>query len=227
SYFSNFIEGTVFMLEEARQIVETQQPLPARHGDSYDVLGTYRLVADRKEMQVKFDSPGEMLDLLQRRHQMLLSARLEKQPGQFKMQNNRAGETYFVDFQLVRGTLIKSFDFYRALQHPFARCAYLMFVISEVHPFLDGNGRLARVMMNAELVREGQAKILIPTVFREDYLLALRRLSRQLDPDPYVRMLERAHGFSEMVSGEDWKEMEAFLRSRNAFLESSEGRLIY
>ena len=27
-----------------------------------------------------------------------------------------------------------------------------MFLISEVHPFDDGNGRIARVMMNAELV---------------------------------------------------------------------------
>ncbi|GAI76162.1 unnamed protein product, partial [marine sediment metagenome] len=30
----------------------------------------------------------------------------------------------------------------------------IMFVISEIHPFLDGNGRIARVMMNAELVKE-------------------------------------------------------------------------
>jgi len=28
----------------------------------------------------------------------------------------------------------------------------MMFLVSEVHPFLDGNGRIARVMMNAELI---------------------------------------------------------------------------
>ena len=45
-------------------------------------------------------------------------------------------------------------------------------MISEVHPFNDGNGRIARVMMNAELVRADQSRIIVPTVFREDYILA-------------------------------------------------------
>jgi hypothetical protein len=39
-----------------------------------------------------------------------------------------------------------------ALDHPFKRAAFMLFLISEVHPFIDGNGRVARVMMNAELV---------------------------------------------------------------------------
>jgi len=43
----------------------------------------------------------------------------------------------------------------------------MMFMISEVHPFNDGNGRIACVMMNAELVRADQSHIIIPTVFRE------------------------------------------------------------
>jgi Fic/DOC family protein len=38
------------------------------------------------------------------------------------------------------------------------RAVYTMFHISEVHPFDDGNGRVARVMMNAELVAGRQAR---------------------------------------------------------------------
>ena len=41
---------------------------------------------------------------------------------------------------------------YRTLDAPFRRAAFIHFLISEVHPFADGNGRMARVMMNAELV---------------------------------------------------------------------------
>jgi fido (protein-threonine AMPylation protein) len=36
-----------------------------------------------------------------------------------------------------------------------------MFFVSEVHPFLDGNGRLARVVMNAELAAARQMRVLI------------------------------------------------------------------
>jgi Fic family protein len=40
------------------------------------------------------------------------------------------------------------------------------FLVSEVHPFLDGNGRLARVMINAELAAARQMRVLIPIVYR-------------------------------------------------------------
>src|SRR5690606_7801901 len=139
--------------------------------------------------------------------------------------NNRAGDTEFVDHTLVRGTLIRGFDFYRGLQHPFAKAAYMMFMISEVHPFLDGNGRLARVMMNAELVKAGQTKIIIPTVFREDYLGALRQLTRRDQADTYVNMLKRAQLFSATITGENMDVMQQVLTESNAFKESEDSIL--
>ncbi len=72
-----------------------------------------------------------LIYLLQSRHRVLLSARLNKQPGMFKTENNRTGNTYFVDYNLVRGTLMKGFEFYQALQKPFARAIFMMFMISE------------------------------------------------------------------------------------------------
>ena len=225
SYFSNYIEGTVFAVEEARQIVRTQQPLPARHGDSYDVLGTYQIVSSREEMSVTPASAYELQRILLYRHRVLLGARTEKNPGLFKDRDNFAGSTSFVDYQLVKGTLAQSFGFYQVLEQPFARAAYLMFVISEVHPFLDGNGRVARVMMNAELVKAGQAKIIIPTVFREDYMGALRKLTRRREPDAYIRMLQKAHEFSATIHGEDIGQMQQQLEQSNAFVEHTEAKL--
>ena len=129
--------------------------------------------------------------------------------------------------ELVKGTLIKSYDFYQTLRHPFARAAYIMFVVSEIHPFLDGNGRIARVMMNAELVAADQTKIIIPTVYRDDYTGALRRLTRHSDPGAYVRMLSRAHEFSATIVGERTDELREQLEKSNAFLEHTEGKLTY
>lgn len=219
AYFSNFIEGTKFAIDEAKQIIETGEPMRARDEDSHDVLGTYRIVSSRQEMEIVPESPEIMLDILRYRHKILLGARESKKPGEFKDQNNRAGETDFVDFNLVRGTLIRGFDYYRALTDPFARAAYMMFMISEVHPFNDGNGRIARVMMNAELVHAGQSKIIIPSVFRIDYLGALRKLTRQQDPTTYIRMLQRARSFSSTIQGNDMDQMQNILTQSNAFLE--------
>ncbi len=224
-YFSNYIEGTVFEIDEAKKIIETQMPLPARSQDSHDILGTYKVVSNRTEMSVTPKSAEELISLLQYRHKLLLSAREDKTPGEFKSKNNFAGQTFFVDHALVKGTLMKGFEFYSALNNPFAKAAYIMFMISEIHPFLDGNGRIARVMMNAELVSANQSKLIIPNVFRDDYILSLRRLTRQHDPEPYIRMLSRAHEFSSTIYGESMDEIQTKLEQSNAFLLPEEGHL--
>lgn len=217
SYFSNYIEGTEFEIEDARTIIETGQPLPDRNADSHDVLGTFQLVASRREMRRTPSSSDELIELLQDRHRILMAARPDRNPGLFKMQNNHAGDTHFVDCTLVRGTLRKGYELYQALEHPFAKALFMMFMISEVHPFNDGNGRISRIMMNSELVAADQSKIIIPTVFREDYLNALRRLTRKGDPSVVIRALSRVRQFSANVTGDNFEVTRKYLESCNAF----------
>ena len=217
SYFSNYIEGTEFEIEEARTIIETGQALPARNADSHDVLGTFQLVASRREMRRTPSSSEELIELLQDRHRILMAARPDRNPGMFKMQNNHAGDTHFVDCTLVRGTLRKGYEFYQAIEHPFAKALFMMFMISEVHPFNDGNGRISRIMMNSELVAADQSKIIIPTVFRDDYLNALRRLTRKGDPSVVIRALSRVRQFSANITGDDFEISRKYLESCNAF----------
>lgn len=225
AYFSNYIEGTIFELDEAKQIIETETPMPDRDEDSHDILGTYNIVKDKNEMSIIPATPQDLLDILQYRHKLLLSARTSKKPGEFKDKNNRAGNTHFVDFDLVRGTLTEAFNFYQALTDPFARAAYMMFIISEIHPFLDGNGRIARVMMNAELVAKGETRIIIPTVYRDDYLGALRQLTRNTNPAVYIKMLQRAQEFSATLIADSMDGLELLLENSNAFKDNEEARL--
>ena len=89
--------------------------MPARNADSHDVLGTFQLVASRREMRRTPSSSDELIELLQDRHRILMGARPDRNPGMFKMQNNHAGDTYFVDCTLVRGTLRKGYEFIKLL----------------------------------------------------------------------------------------------------------------
>ena len=222
SYFSNYIEGTEFEVDDARQIIETRTPMPARNADSHDVLGTYYIVSNRKEMAVTPTSPDHLIDILQHRHRIMMSARPEANPGMFKTQNNRAGETHFVDYQQVRGTLKKGFEIYSVLRHPFARALFMLFMISEVHPFSDGNGRVSRIMMNAELTAAGQSKIIIPTVFRTDYLSALRQLTRKDNPEKLINAIQRVRLFSYNLRGDNFEQMRDYMEHCNAFKEEDE-----
>lgn len=154
------------------------------------------LTNDPKEMRTTPKTAEQLIDILQRRHSILLGSRKEKNPGVFKQRNNQAGSYQFVDQRLVPGTLKKSFKFYEYLNDPVARAFFVMFMIAEIHPFEDGNGRIARLMMNAELVAANLSKVIIPNVYRTDYLGALRAMSLRLNSIPFTRMLSRTFDFS-------------------------------
>ncbi len=100
-----------------------------------------------------------------------------------------------------------------------------MFLISEVQRMLDGNGRIARVMMNAELVAKSLSTIIIPTVYGEDYMGALKKLTKQRDGGAYIRMLLRAWEFSKNIYDDNLDKMEGYLTQCDAFKPVKEGQL--
>lgn len=226
AYFSNYIEGTEFDVEEARAIV-FDGVIPARRpADAHDVLGTYRLVgnADWLNRSIGGDRGGTaFLDRLLEAHSTLLAGRPEAGPGQWKTRPNEAGGTGFVEPDLVRGTLLRGWEVARGLRAPFQRAAMVMFVLTEVHPFTDGNGRIARAFMNAELVSARERRMVIPTVYRDDYLGALRALSRQDHPMPFILMLDQAQRFTGSVRWKDFGTALADLIAANAMAVPEEG----
>ena len=204
SYFSNFIEGTEFALEEAEAIVFEDLVPAERPQDAHDVLGVFAAAA-RAPLRARVpESADDLLELLRLLNRSILERRPEVGPGEWKRQVNRAGGTVFVAPEQVVGTLREAWRFYRTLPAGFARAAFAMFVVTEIHPFADGNGRVARLLMNAELSAEHQSRVVIPLCYRIDYLGALRALSRQSEPAPLLRMLERAQRWGSLV---DWSTM--------------------
>jgi len=174
AYFSNYIEGTEFTLDEAAEIVFDHVVPEQRPADAHDILGTYELTASREEMRRVPRSADEFLDLLKARHAVIMTGRPDKGSGRFKERANQAGSTVFVQPAMVEGTLRRGFEIGAGLVSPFSRAVYMMFLTSEVHPFADGNGRTGRIMMNAELETAGEVRIIIPTVYRLNYLSSLK-----------------------------------------------------
>ncbi|MBA2496828.1 MAG: Fic family protein [Acidimicrobiia bacterium] len=222
AYFSNFIEGTEFTPDEAASIVFDDVVPANRPADAHDITGTYRIVADPAEMSRAPRDPDEFLDLLRGRHAVLMAGRPDKGPGQFKQRDNRAGGTDFVAHELVEGTLRAGVDVGAPVGGAFARAAYTMFLVSEVHPFADGNGRIARVMMNAALVSAGEGRIIVPTVYRDNDVLALRGATHNRHFDGLLAVLEFAQRYTARVDFTDRHTAEADLPRTNAFRDPVE-----
>jgi fido (protein-threonine AMPylation protein) len=219
AYFSNFIEGTEFAVEDAADIVFRGVIPTERPEDAHDVLGTWRIVSDLEEMRRTPATAATLMGLLRTRHAAILEQRLDKRPGQFKLTGNRAGSTTFVAPDLVEGTLEQGFALHQSLEMPFQRAIFMMFLVSEVHPFADGNGRTARIMMNAELVSCGEDRIVIPTVYRTNYLTALKALSQSGHPDPLIRTLDFAQKWTAAMPWGTLADTRRALEGCNAFLD--------
>lgn len=201
AYFSNFIEGTKFSVEEARIIVYDQTAAKAlmakRPEDAHDVLETYRLIVDPKVSAEIPKDGSHLLRLLERRHARMMASRPDVEPGVFKKIQNQFGSRVFVAPDLTEETLVRAWPPIHTLPFPIQRALYALFVIAEVHPFKDGNGRISRLAMNAELEAAGQARLILPTSLRSDYLTVLEGLTTNGNPAPFVSF---AHKLIDMNS---------------------------
>jgi Fic/DOC family protein len=220
SYFSNYVEGTEFAIEEAKQIALEGRIVAARAKDSHDVLGVFQLALQSPWRETVPPFGADFPKELAARHAVMMEKRPEANPGEFKLEPNRAGGTWFVEPGLIRGTLIEGSELARSVPEGLARAIYLAFLISEVHPFSDGNGRISRLVMNAELSRTGEARIIIPTLFHEEYVDCQRQLSRQNDPEGHVRALTLMQAWTVALDYNDTDKLIAAVKKTNALERS-------
>ena len=77
-------------------------------------------------------------------------------------------------------------------------------------------------MMNAELIADDEQRIIIPTVYRENYLLALKGLSHNRITDAFIKTIDFAQKYTQSIDWTSLKNATDMLNSTNAFTENSE-----
>ncbi len=220
SYFSNFIEGTEFEVSEARQIVLEGKIIDQRPKDSHDILGVFRQGISPGWANQSMAIGEAVLHQLRQRHADLLKERPEASPGDFKDRENFAGNTTFVSPKNVRGTLVEGSKLLPSVPPGMARALLAMFIVSEVHPFIDGNGRLSRLVMNAELSVVNAGRVIVPTLFREEYLDCLRMLTRQGKPEPFIEAMQHIQHWTAAFDYTDLDRVLSQMKACNAFEKS-------
>lgn len=220
SYFSNFIEGTEFEVGEARSFVLDAAPIEHRPKDSHDIIAVFDQARSPTWSTLTMPAGEAVIDQLRERHRSQMANRPEVAPGEFKLRANRAGNTEFVAPDRVRGTLIEGSKLLPSVPAGTARALLAMFMVAEVHPFNDGNGRLARLVMNAELTAAGGCRIIVPTLYREQYLDCLRVLTREGDPEPFIRAMRYIHEWTAAFRYEDLDQVIEDMQACNAFERS-------
>jgi len=178
TFSSNALEGNTLTESETKIVLEEGitiggKPLKDHfeaigHAEAYDFL--YTLV-NSKTVQEKD---------IQQLHQLLYFRIDEKNAGKYR--STKAiitGSKYPLpkpgDLPLLMKELIPRIDKFRSENHPVkaAALAHKEFVF--IHPFIDGNGRTARLLMNLILVQEKYPISIIPPITRSEYIDSLEQ----------------------------------------------------
>ena len=93
--------------------------------------------------------------------------------------------------EAVRDCMSTFFDLLREEPEPSVRAVLGHFLFVYIHPYMDGNGRMGRFLMNVMLAAGGYPWTVIPLKKRDDYMAALESGSVEQDITPFAIFLGR------------------------------------
>lgn len=180
-YNSNAIENSTLSLEETEKIllqIDLDRYIPQR--ELFEAKNLARVIdyINEKAKQKELD-----LDMILLLHKMLLSNIQEEIAGRFRNKGEwvRVGNHIAVDPKKVITALEKMLVTYHASvdQNIIKRIARLHLTFENIHPFVDGNGRIGRVISNYLLIREGYVPINIKFIDRKLYYNAFQEFDQK------------------------------------------------
>ena len=91
--------------------------------------------------------------------------------------------------EAVRECMPVLFELLEAEREPQVRAVLGHFLFVYIHPYMDGNGRLGRFVMNLMLVSAGCVWTVIPVQQRDEYMKALEQASSFGNIEPFARFI--------------------------------------
>ena len=91
--------------------------------------------------------------------------------------------------EAVRDMMPAFFELLAGEAEPSVRVVLGHFVFVYIHPYMDGNGRMGRFLMNLMLASGGYPWTVIPLAQRDDYMTALEVASARQDIEPFTEFL--------------------------------------
>jgi Fic family protein len=191
TYSSNALEGNSLTETETKIVIEdgiTIWGKPVRdhlealgHSEAYDLLFRLAKNSDITEANIK-----EL-------HRLFYYRIDAKQAGKYRKRRVIITGTDFIPPAPDRiPELMKSFiaglPKVRAKHHSVEFAAIIHKELVTIHPFIDGNGRAARLLMNLALIQAGYPPAIIPPILRRDYLDTLNKTHKG-DDGPFINFI--------------------------------------
>jgi hypothetical protein len=93
------------------------------------------------------------------------------------------------NYEAVRELMPEFFELLKAETEPAVRVVLGHFVFVHIHPYMDGNGRMGRFLMNSMMAAGGYQWTIIPVERRAEYMAALEQASVGQNISPFAEFL--------------------------------------
>ena len=248
NYHSNAVEGNSLTLGETRSLILhglTAHGKPMR--DHLDIEGHDEAIKAMEEAVRKKESLNEVF--IRNLHKVLLKEPYENdaitpegQPvkrriaiGEYKTQPNNVrtstGEIYyFTPPDQVKSAMSDLIDWYRRQEdegeHPLVIAATFHYRFIRI----DGNGRMARLLMNMILIKHGYTVAVVPVEERGQYIGMLEQADKTEDLAEFITYIAACCKYAlnlhlKAARGEDIEDMEDIDKEITRFKRSMEGKL--
>ncbi|KKT86665.1 MAG: hypothetical protein UW86_C0025G0002 [Microgenomates group bacterium GW2011_GWA1_Microgenomates_45_10] len=193
-YNSNAIENSTLTLEETEKIllqIDLDRFITER--EIFEAKNLARVVSyiDKKAKEQELT-----LEVILSLHQLLLANIRDDVAGRFRKDGEyvRVGNHIAPDPKAVLDRLGKMLAEYNASSHEniIKRIALLHLTFEYIHPFVDGNGRIGRVINNYLLIREGFVPINIKFIDKNKYYEAFKEFDEKNATNVMEEMVGRA-----------------------------------
>ncbi|MBF0216017.1 MAG: Fic family protein [Candidatus Omnitrophica bacterium] len=193
TYSSNAIEGNSLTETETKIVIEdgiTVGGKPLK--DHYEAMGHSEAFSFLYDLAKNSEITED--DVL-RLHHLFYYRVDEKEAGKYRNVNVLiTGSSYIPPSHAEVPALMKKFTgsiaSMRKKYHPVEFSARLHKELVAIHPFVDGNGRTARLLMNLALLQTGYVVTIIPPILRNDYIDAIKKAqSHEKDDKPFINFI--------------------------------------
>jgi Fic family protein len=190
TYTSNAIEGNTLTARETAEVIEhgiTVGGKPLR--DHLEVLDHHAALAWMRELAATDGALGE--SVVTELHRRIVLRSNPEVAGFYSQHRRRIlGSAVIFPNPAKVPTLMASFGDWLADTSASAEAAFeAHYRLVSIHPFADGNGRTARLLMNLLLIRAGYPPVAIRPEDRAAYLAALETAQVAEDRLPYGHLL--------------------------------------
>jgi Fic family protein len=178
-YNSNAIEGSTITLQETRLILETGLTIGGKSLREHFEVINHRDAIDYVENLVESPEPITPFHVRQI-HKLVLSRVDDENAGRYRETQVRiAGAAFTPPESWQVPNLMTEWGEWLASEeadsHPVALAALAHHRLVAIHPFIDGNGRTARLVMNLILMRAGYPPTVIQRINRRQYYRVLEQ----------------------------------------------------